>query len=129
MLKLTADLSDPLLELIRAGRAPIDAVEVGPLFSIDQVRQYRQLLPEMAFYFHAADLIASVGLLSSAISKIAAYQACTESPWVSVHITMGSSWMVRLALKRGWRLPHPNPERTTQRIIRQVQRLSRSLQT
>jgi len=38
MVQLTTNLSDSLLELIHHGEAPIDAVEVGPWFSIQQVR-------------------------------------------------------------------------------------------
>ena len=126
---LTTNLSDPLLELIRDGKAPIDAVEVGPWFSVRQIRQYRQTLPQLPFYFHGSDLIDRVGLIPGAISKIAAYLRCTESPWVSMHITMWLPGMVWLMLRHGWRVPRPDPQRATRRLIRQVNRLTRAIRT
>lgn len=127
MIQLTTNLSDPLLELIHNDEAPIDAVEVGPWFSVRQIRDYRQALPELPFYFHGGDLIERVGLVPGAISKIAAYLNCTESPWVSMHITMWLPGMVWLMLRFGWRMPLPNPKRATQRFIQQVTRLARSI--
>jgi uncharacterized protein (UPF0276 family) len=35
--------------------------------------------------------------------------------------------MVWLMLRRGWRMPLPNPERATQRFIRQVKKLARAI--
>ncbi len=40
MIQLTTDVSGPLLELIRDDKAPIDAVEVGPWFSVQQIHDY-----------------------------------------------------------------------------------------
>jgi uncharacterized protein (UPF0276 family) len=128
VIQLTADLSDPLLDLVRDDKAPIDAVEVGPWFSVQQIRDYRQMLPELPFYFHGADLIEGVGLVPGAISRIAAYLHCTESPWVSMHITMWLPGMVGLMLRRGWRMPLPNPERAARRFVQRVRRLARSIQ-
>ena len=126
-MQLTTNLSEPLLELIREDQAPIDAVEVGPWFSAPQIRDYRQMLPDLPFYFHGGDLIDGVGLIPGAVSRIAAYQRCTGSSWVSMHITLWLPGMVGLMLRRGWRMPLPNPERATGRFIRQVRRLARSL--
>jgi uncharacterized protein (UPF0276 family) len=126
VIQLTTDLSDPLLELIHDNDAPIDAVEVGPWFSVEQIRNYRQILPQLPFHFHGADLVERVGLIPGAISRIAAYLHCTESPWVSMHITMWLPGMVWLMLRRGWRVPLPNPERATQQFIQRVRRLARS---
>jgi len=128
VIQLTANLSDPLLELVRTNAAPIDAVEVGPWFSVRQIRDYRRVLPELPFYFHGADLIDRVGVIPGALSSIAAYLHCTASPWVSMHITPWLPGMVWLMLRRGWRMPLPNPERATRRLIRQVRRLARSTQ-
>ena len=128
VIQLTTDLSDPLLDLVRDDKAPIDAVEVGPWFSVQQIRDYRRMLPELAFFFHGGDLIEGVGLVPGAISRIAAYVHSTDSPWVSMHITMWLPGMVRLMLRRGWRMPLPNPERATRRFVQRVRRLARSIQ-
>jgi len=128
VIQLTTNLSDPLLELLQDNQAPIDAVEVGPWFSVRQIRDYRRMLPDLPFYFHGGDLIERVGLIPGSVSKIATYLHCTASPWVSMHITMWLPGMVWLMLRRGWRMPLPNPERATQRFIRQVSRLARAIQ-
>jgi uncharacterized protein (UPF0276 family) len=126
MIQLTTNLSAPRLELLRNNEAPIDGVEVGPWFSVRKIRDYRQALPELPFYFHGGDLIERVGFIPGAISKIRAYLRCTGSPWVSMHITMWLPGMVWLMLRHGWRMPLPNPKRATQRFIQQVTRLARS---
>jgi uncharacterized protein (UPF0276 family) len=127
VIQLTTDLSNPLLELLRDNLAPIDAVEVGPWFSIGQISNYRESLPKLPFYFHGGDLIERVGLIPGTASKITAYLHCTQSPWVSMHITMWLPGMIGLMLRRGWRMPLPNPERATQRFIQKARRLAHSI--
>jgi uncharacterized protein (UPF0276 family) len=127
VIQLTANLSDPLLELLRDGEAPIDGVEVGPWFSLPQIRAYRTALPDVPFTFHGGDLIDRVGWVPGAISRIAAYLHCTGSPWVSMHITLWLPGFLWLMLKRGWRAPLPDPARATRRFIRQVKRLARAV--
>jgi len=127
VIQLTTDLSNPLLELLRNHETPIDAVEVGPWFSVEQICDYRKILPQLPFHFHGGDLIERVGLIPGATSRIAAYLHCTESPWASMHITMWLPGMIWLMLRRGWRMPLPNPERATQRFIQKARRLARSI--
>jgi uncharacterized protein (UPF0276 family) len=127
LIQLTTNLSEALLELLCNGEVSIDGVEVGPWFSVRQIHDYRQSLPEVPFYFHGADLIVKVGLIPGAVSRIAAYQDSTQSPWVSMHITMWLPGMMWLMLRRGWRMPLPNAERATRRFIRQVKRLGREI--
>ncbi len=128
MTYLSVDLSDPLLDLIRDKQAPIDAVEVGPWFSVAQIRDYRLMLPDLPFHFHGGDLVERVGWLPGAIARIAAYLRCTASLRASMHITMWLPGMVWLMLRHGWRMPLPNPQRATRRFVRQVTRLSRSIE-
>lgn len=125
MILLATDLSDPLLELLKDDQAPIDAVEVGPWFSVQRIREYRQALPRLPFYFHGGDLIERVGFVPGTIPKIMTYLKCTASPWISVHITMWLPGMVWLMLRHRWKMPLPNPGRATQRFIQQVTRLER----
>jgi uncharacterized protein (UPF0276 family) len=127
VMELTTNLSDPLLDLVDNGQAPIDGVEVGPWFSLQQIHAYRQRLPEMPFYFHGGNLIAKVGWFPGAVAKIAAYVQSTGSPWASMHVSMWFPGMVSLMMGRGWRLPRPNVQRATRRLIRQVQRLKDAL--
>jgi uncharacterized protein (UPF0276 family) len=126
VIQLTTNLSEPLLELLRDGEAAVDGVEVGPWFTLSQIRAYRAALPDLPFTFHGGDLIERVGWVPGAISRVAAYLRCTGSPWVSVHITMWPPGFVWLMLKHGWRMPLPNPARATRRFVRQVTRLARA---
>lgn len=128
MIQLTTNLSDPFLDLLRNDEVLVDGVEVGPWFSVQQIHEYRQALPGIPFYFHGGDLIEGVGLIPGAVSRITDYLHCTASPWVSMHITMWLPGMVGLMLQHGWRMPLPNLQRATQRFIRQVTKLVRSIQ-
>lgn len=94
MTRLTTNLSDPLLELIQGSEIPIDGVEVGPWFSLPQIRAYRKALPDLPFTFHGGDLIDRVGWVPGAISRIATYLRYTGSPWVSMHVTLWPPGMV-----------------------------------
>jgi uncharacterized protein (UPF0276 family) len=124
VIKLTTNLSDPLLELLQSNDAPIDAVEVGPWLNIRQIRAFRRMLPDLPFYFHGGDLINQVGLFPGAISRIMDYQRCTESPWVSINLTMWLPGMVWLMVRHGFRFPMPNPDKSARRFIRNVQLLA-----
>jgi uncharacterized protein (UPF0276 family) len=127
MIRLTTNLSDPLLELIRLEDDLVDGLEVGPWLSLRRIRTYRKTLPDIPFYFHGSNMIEGIGLIPGAVSKIKAYQAATASPWVSVHISMWLPGMVWLMARYGWRMPLPDPERATRGFIQKVSRLVRSL--
>jgi uncharacterized protein (UPF0276 family) len=127
VIKLTTNLSDPLLELLHGNGAPIDAVEVGPWLNIRQIRAFRKMLPDLSFYFHGGDLINQVGLFPGAISRIIEYQRCTESPWVSIHLTTWLPGMVWLMVRHGVRFPIPDPKKSARRFIRNVKRLASAI--
>jgi uncharacterized protein (UPF0276 family) len=105
----------------------MDAVEVGPWFSVERIRDYRRALPELPFYFHGGDLIMRVGWIPGAVGDIAAYVRESASPWASLHIRMWLPGMVWLMQRYGWRMPLPNSQRAMQRLAGQVTRHSRSI--
>lgn len=123
---LSADLSDALLALMQNDVHLVDAVEVGPWFTVQQIRNYRQLLPDMPFYFHASDLIEGVGLTSECVPKIEDYLASTGSPWASVHLSVWQPGDVG-KMKAGQRVPLPDPESGAQRIISKVNLLAHAI--
>jgi uncharacterized protein len=126
-IKLSADLSDALISLLCADENLVEAVEVGPWFTAEQVRAYRQLLPGMPFHFHAADMIERIGITSTTGKRVAEYLICTESPWISVHISVWNPGEVE-QMKTGQRVPLPDPERGGQMFIRKVMQLAHSIQ-
>jgi uncharacterized protein (UPF0276 family) len=127
MIRLTTNLSEPLLDLIHRENFLPDGLEVGPWLSLRQIRAYRKTLPDIPFYFHGSDVIEGIGLIPGTVSKIKAYLQVTASPWVSMHISMWLPGMVWLMLRHGWRMPLPDPERATRGFVQKVSRLIRSL--
>jgi uncharacterized protein (UPF0276 family) len=123
MIQLTTDLSEAFLQLDQSGRDLADAVEVGPWFSPQQVQAYRERLPEMPFYFHAADLIEDVGERDAGEAQIAAYLACTGSVWVSVHLSVWNPGEVE-GIKAGQQIVPPDEVTGRQRLLRKVERLA-----
>ena len=124
---LSTDLSDALLCLLGEDKNIIDAVEVGPWFTPQQVCAYRKSLPDMPFHFHATDLIENVDSPSTGIHQIAEYLACTQSPWVSIHISVWQPGEIK-GMKTGQRVPLPAMEQGRQRFIEKVICLASSIQ-
>jgi sugar phosphate isomerase/epimerase len=90
------------------------------------------MLPDLPFSFHGGNLVAQVGIVPGAVARIAAYLRCTgspwaPSPWASMHLTLWPPGMLWLMLRRGWRLPLPDPDRSARRLVRQVATLQRAL--
>ena len=94
---------------------------------MQQIRDYRQALPGVPFWFHGGDLIERVGFIPGAVSRIAAYLDCTASPWVSMHLTLWLPGMVGLMLRHGWKMPLPDAKRATRRFVWQVKKLARAI--
>ncbi len=129
MIQLAANYSNALVSLLKTDEAPIDGIEVGPWFTLPQIKAFQKRFPQWPFYFHGGSQIVRMGLLPGAARQIRAYHRCTQSPWASMHITMlrpGVFWLWR---KFGWRLPPPNPAKATRRLLRQVEQLKRAIDT
>lgn len=113
---LSSDVSDALLSLTPI---PLDAVEVGPWFTVEQIRAYRERLPKMPFHFHAADWIENVGMTPDWVKLFRDYLSSTQSPWISVHISVWEPGQIA-RMKRGERIPLPGPEQSSQSLIRKI---------
>ncbi len=124
--QLSADLSDPLFSLLSVRPALVDAVEIGPWFTLEQARDYRRRLPSLPFHFHAADLIEPVGIIPSSVQHIGEYLAATDSPWVSAHISVWQPGDVG-QMKRGGHVPLPDPETGARRLIGKARQLAGSI--
>lgn len=123
MMKLSANLSQALIELIQNDLVALDAVEVGPWYSIKQIQQFQARLPEWAFYFHPGNVIMQASLIPGTTQQLKRYLQYTQSPWASCHISLLMPGYIRLALQFGWYLPSPNITKASQRFIRQVAKL------
>lgn len=127
MIKLTTNLSDPLIELLRHNDAPIDAIEVGPWISPESIIDYRKNHPLFPFYFHGGELINRVFIVPGAMAMVNNYLKATESPWLSMHITFLLPGVRSIFVRRGWRIPSINPDRATRGFVQKVRRLSQTI--
>lgn len=127
MIQLAANYSNALMSLIKTDEAPIDGIEVGPWFTLQQIQALQKRFPEWPFHFHGGGQIARVGLIPGAIRQIRVYHHSTQSPWASMHLTMLRPGVFWLWQKFGWRLPPPNPDKAVQRLLRQVKQLTRAI--
>jgi len=116
---LTADLSEILLDLLSVDFSVVDAVEVGPWFTAAQISAYHRKLPDLPFIFHASNLIVEVGENSGAEDSIKEYLACTESPWVSVHLSVWEAGVLDRFM-RAEQLPLPDPDKALAQLLRRL---------
>jgi hypothetical protein len=108
MIKLSANLSDGLVALIRSKSIHIDGVEVGPYLSLGQIENYRQQLPDCTFFFHHGNLLPRLRWIPGTAGRLQVYLRCTQSPWLSFHYSLippGYAW---LGAKAGLYLPPPD---------------------
>ncbi len=127
MTLLSADLSDPLLELLQQQPDLVDALEVGPWFSPEQIQEYRRDLPDYPFNFHGADLLSRVGPDPRAILQIIAYLTATDSPWLSMHLGLWQPDALERMRQSGVRAPLPDVEQVTHRLAWQVRTAARCI--
>jgi uncharacterized protein (UPF0276 family) len=123
--EITANLSDALIDLLAAGQAPIDGIEVGPWFSPREIRAYRQQLPGWPFYFHASSFLSRMRWMPGSIRRLKQSLGCTHSRWVSVHIELLPWTLYLLATRLGLYLPPPDAGKAKRRLCRDVARLAR----
>lgn len=123
MIQLSTSYSQPLVELVHAGAAPIDAVQVGEYFSVAQVRQAGAALPGYPLHFHST----RAGVIPGTLGRFKTYLRYTQTTLASVHIALLPSHILALALRFGWRLPSPNPEKLTGAYIERIKRLKAAI--
>ena len=123
MMILTTNLSQALIQLLETGDAPVDAIEVGPWYTIEEVRQYQEKLSDWDFYFHPSNWTSRLALSSKSMRRLNTYLHMTQSPWASVHITMLPPGYVWIAMRYGLYLPPPPNRYTVDGFIKQVKKL------
>lgn len=111
------------MQLLETEAVPIDAIEVGPWFTVEEIRQYQAQLSGWDFYFHPSNWTSRRALSAKSMRQLNAYLQLTKSPWASVHITMLPPGYVRLAMRYGLFLPLPPGNNNGDRFINQVKKL------
>jgi uncharacterized protein len=119
---LATNNSEHLLDLMAVDGSIVDALEVGPWLSPEQITAYRLKIPDYPFIFHGTNLIVEVGENLGVEERIQAYLDCTGSPWISVHLSVWEAGDFE-RLMHGERLLLPDPEQTLVRLLRRLERL------
>jgi uncharacterized protein (UPF0276 family) len=124
---LTTNISKPLIELLNEGKAPIDALEVGPWYSIQEIIEFRKKYPNIPLYFHGGDIINGVGVIPGQTKRIHRYIQASNSPWLSLHITFLLPGIRRLFVKRRWYIPKLNLIDSLKAYINAIKKLNHDL--
>jgi uncharacterized protein (UPF0276 family) len=119
-IELASSMCPALVELIQEGDAPIDRIEIGPWFTVDAIHDLHRQLPDWKFHLHDGDLHNGYGSLQPIIEQMEAQHAVTDSPFVSLHITLMFQGMVRIR-KFGVPFPRLSHKMMTQRLIRRIE--------
>lgn len=127
MVQLSVNLSNALIGLIQSEAVSIDAIEVGPWFSVQQIEAFQQQLPDIPFHFHPGNIILQTGIVPGTTNRLKRYLQSTQSPWASCHLSMLFPGYITLALKYGINLPGPSLGFTQRRFVTQAKKLSQTL--
>ncbi len=126
-IQISASLSDALIDLILAGQAPIDAIEVGSWLRPAEIRAYQQRLDGWAFHFHAGSFVSRMRWTPGSFRRLKRYLRCTQNRWVSVHIELLPWPLFLLAKHLGLYLPPPDAKKAQSRLCRDLARLARNV--
>jgi len=120
-IKLFCDHSPSLVNLIHSRQVPLDGVEFTPFSSPKQIEALRADYPGLPFQFHASN----VGRVPFSLRNLDRYnRVCSESAWVSIHLSLVPSLTLFCAFRLGLKLPMAAPQRLESRFIRQVRWLA-----
>lgn len=122
MIELASSMCPALVELIEADDAPIDRIEIGPWFTVEAIQELHQQLPAWRFHLHDGNTHNSYRGLGTVIPTMQAQHAATDSPFVSLHITLTFSNMVRVR-KYGLPIPRLPNAMMEQRLIRRIEQV------
>ena len=125
-IQLASSMCSALVELIHADDAPIDRIEIGPWFTVDAIHDLHQQLPDWKFHLHDGDLHNNFGTLDPVIEQMRAQHAVTDSPFLSLHITLMFRGMVRIR-KFGVPFPRLSHQFMTKRLIRRIKKVREGL--
>lgn len=125
-IELASSMCPALVELIQAGDAPIDRIEIGPWFTVEAIQDLHQQLPDATFHLHDGDIHNGYGLLDPIIKQMRAQHAVTDSPFVSLHIALMFRGMVRIR-KYGLPFPRLPHDMMIHRLIRRVDKIKQGL--
>ena len=126
MIELASSMCPALVELIQADDAPIDRIEIGPWFNISAIQDLRAQLPDWRIHIHDGDLHNYFFSSRRVLEQMQAYHAVTDSPFISLHITLIFRGMVRIH-KYGIPFPRLSHAMMMRRLIGRVEMVKSTL--
>lgn len=128
MTALTATYSEPLGQLIQTGDPPIDGIEIGPWYSLDDVKRIQSQFGDWPFQFHAGSVITRWQLWPGARRKLDRYLAAAHGNWISVHLELLPWHVYLLSAHLGIHLDPPSTERAVHHFLGVFDRFSNSVE-
>jgi len=125
-IELASSMCPALVELIQANDVPIDRIEIGPWFTVDAIHDLHRQLPDWKFHLHDGDIHNTWGSLTDVIRQMQGQHAVTDSPFVSLHITLMFRGMVRIR-KYGLPVPRLPLNFMTRRLISRIEQVKQGL--
>ena len=125
-IELASSMCPALVELIQADDAPIDRIEIGPWFTVDAIHDLHRQLPDWKFHLHDGDLHNGYGSLKPVIEQMRAQHAVTDSPFVSLHISLMFRGMVRIR-KFGVPFPRLSHAYMSKRLMGRIEQVKQGL--
>ena len=123
-MKLTANYSGALVDLVLTEQVQVDAIEWVDKLSLAEITSVRNKLPGIAFHFHPGRMIFS----SQALAQLKGYLlACPETEDVSIHLAPLPALITFPALRWKLFLPEPESNAAIARFIKQIEWLQNQL--
>lgn len=127
MTSLTATYSESLGELIRSGDPPIDGIEIGPWYSVQDIERIQQQFSEWSFQFHAGSVITRWQVWPGARRKLNRYLDVAHGKWISVHLELMPWYVYLLSAHLGLHLDPPPADKAVDQFIASFERFSNSV--
>jgi len=121
-IELASSMCPALVDLIEADDAPIDRIEIGPWFTVETIQQWQAQLSGWRFHVHDGDTHNTYRSLSQPLAQMRVYHTVTDSPFVSLHITLMFPGMVRVR-KYGLPVPRLPNAMMEQRLINRIEQV------
>jgi len=127
MTALTATYSSALGELIKKDAAPIDGIEIGPWYRVDEIERIQRQFADWTFQFHAGSVITRWQVWPGARRKLARYLGVAHGEWISVHLELLPWHVYLMSTNLGLHLDPPPAAQAVEDFLDKFERFSRSV--
>lgn len=127
MTSLTATYSEALGELIQSSDPPIDGIEIGPWYSVDEIQQIQHQFSSWPFQFHAGSVLTRWRLWPGAKKQLNRYLDVAQGKWISVHLELLPWHVYLLSAHLGIHLDPPPPSQVRDHFLKRFNRFSNSV--